>query len=93
MKFDNTSSASAITSAKGITQISTLALTSSIATATFVIAFLTYASILIEANDGQAVPSVGKVANNNIFIAVSYCHEYSCTINAKGACLMIVLYL
>jgi hypothetical protein len=62
MKFDNRRS-STISSERGIIQISTLALTTSIATATFVMVFFTYAPILTAA--GQAVSSLGKAPNNN----------------------------
>ena len=71
MKFDNRSSASAITSERGIIQISTLALTTSIATATFIMAFLTYTPILTAAAAGQAVPSLGRAPNNNTLPAAT----------------------
>ena len=71
MKFDNRSSASAITSERGIIQISILALTTSIATATFIMAFLTYAPILTAAAAGQAVPSLGRAPNNNTLPVVT----------------------
>jgi hypothetical protein len=67
MKFKNRSS-SAISSERGIMQISTTAaLTTSIATATFVMAFFTYAHILTAAaaTAGQTVPSLEKTPNNN----------------------------
>lgn len=65
MKFDNRRSC-AILSERGIIQISTTAaLTTSIATATFVMAFFTSALILTAATTaGQTVPSLEKTPNN-----------------------------
>jgi hypothetical protein len=66
MKFNNRRSY-AILSERGIIQISTTAaLTTSIATATFVMAFFTSALILTAATTaGQTVPSLEKTPNNN----------------------------
>ena len=67
MKFNNRRSY-AILSERGIIQISTTAaLTTSIATATFVMAFFTSALILTAATAtaGQTVPSLEKTPNNN----------------------------
>jgi hypothetical protein len=71
MKIDYRSST--ISSETGIIQISTLALTTSIATATFVMVFFTYAPILTAAaaTAGQAVPSLGKAPNNNTLLVAT----------------------
>jgi hypothetical protein len=65
MKFDKRSST--ISSERGIMQISiAAALTTSIATTTFVTAFLTSAPILtVVPAAGQTMPSLGKASNNN----------------------------
>lgn len=70
MKFDKRSST--ISSERGIMQISTTAaLTTSIATATFVTAFFTFVPILTAAAAGQAVPSLGRAPNNNTLPAAT----------------------